>query len=224
MPVGSRAQADALKAARGMKHEKIGVPHLGKGRKKATLLRDTLEKVESYHEELEREITGQTEIALALDDETGEAHNIFLFGRNGRSPVRDLDRLSEMTKVPVPRLEILAPIWLKEAMRMAREASPLYNMVASTKARTAHFKDLDSMRKTIDALEAALPDIDHPTFPAKYRFLMEARKEWQTMSGIMAAISISESAIMLEVKAKFAATPKQEGEEVGDLSAFDVDV
>lgn len=200
--------------------------------KKTKLLRDTalrnqLKKNEDYREELEREISAGNDLAITLDDETAQAHNLYLFGVNGRQPVRDLEKLSRQTGVAVTRLKLLAPVWRREALRLAREASPLFAMAANEKSRKHHYADLEKMRVRIDEFEATLPETSDASFGAKYRMLMLMRKEWQDAAGVTAAIGISQAMILAEGKIlleKASGTKADVGGEPDDLSAFDVDV
>jgi hypothetical protein len=192
--------------------------------KKTKLLTDRINKVEDYREALTREIVQGSEAAALLDDDTARAHTIYLFGENGRRPVRDIEELSLMTGVDAVRLRMVAPAWRREAMRLAREASPLFNMAASTKARADHHKDLDKMRVRIEEFEALLPSVESADFPAKYRMLMMMRKEWQDAAGVSAAIEISKMCILMEAKQMITAPPKEPEDGGEDLSAFDIDV
>jgi len=194
-------------------------------RVKSKLLKDAINRNEDYRDQLNKEIGATTELAVVLDEDTVEAHNLYLFGKKGQRPVRDLEELSRLTGVPVRRLEIVAPAWRREAMRLAREASPLFAMASTTKARTDHHKDLEKMRARIDRYEERMPDITHKDFPAKLRILMMMRKEWQDSAGITAAINLSQACMMMEAKMMIQGDgkPKIEGDDE-DLSAFDVDV
>ena len=182
-------------------------------------------KIEDARDKLEKEIADITDVAIQLDDETAEAHNLFLFGKNGRRPIRSLSVLAHMTGVPLRKLEIVAPAWKREALRLAREASPLFAMASTTKARVQHSHDLDRMRQDIDAYAEAMPEVTHRDFPSKSRHLMLMRKEWQDAAGITSAINISQAMLLMEGKAMLEkAGVTKEGEEAADLSAFDLDV
>lgn len=192
--------------------------------KKTKLLSDRIHKAEDYREALTREIVRETEAAAMMDDDTARAHTIYLFGENGRRPVRDLEELSLMTGVDSRRLNTLVGSWRREAMRLAREASPLFNMAASSRARADHHKDLEKMRARIEEFELLLPPVESSDFPAKYRMLMMMRKEWQDAAGVSAAIEISKMCILMEAKQMLQAPPKEPEGGGDDLSAFDIDV
>lgn len=216
-PIGRKAKL--LKEAKGRNPLREAA-----GKKKAVLLKDTIVRMESYKDALQREITGDETLALSLDDETSEAHNLYLYGRRGNKPIRDVDKLSELSGVPKHHLRILIPAWRQEAIRMAREASPFFALASTAKARAAHQKDLEVMRRKIEEFEAELPDVTAKDFPCKYKFLMEMRREWQDAAGITAAINISQAMTIAEGKHLLETKKPEEGGEDEDLSAFDVDV
>jgi hypothetical protein len=191
--------------------------------RRAKLLKDSINRAEDKHDQLAKEIGLESEIAMELDADTAEAHALFLFGRNGK-PIRDLATLSKATKVPMMTLQVLAPAWKREALRLARESSPFFAMASTAKSRANHHNDLEKMRQFIDKFEATLPDVNDKTFPYKYKFLMEMRREWQDAAGISAAIDLSKACMAMEAKAMLANNAPTETGSDEDLSAFDVDV
>lgn len=189
-------------------------------------LADQMDKVEVLHGARERELAKETGIAAILDEETGmaEAHQLFVYGIEGQKPVRDVQKLSKITGVSAARLKIMASRWNKEVMRLAREASPLFAMAASLKARADHNRDLERMREKIEAFEKTIPDPDHKDFQGKYRMLMMMRKEWQDSAGVTAAIEISKTCMLWEAKNFINASNPQADTDAPDLSGFDIDV
>jgi len=146
------------------------------------------------------------------------AHQIFLYGlptgprRN--VPVRKLSRLATLAGVEKKDLERHVVNWTREAMRIAREASPMYAFACSKEARDVHTADLVKMRDQIvrmeEALEVLIPG--EKAFSDMSRLLIAQRKEWQDASGITSGVKVSEAAAKLEAAALVKAMNEEEEE------------
>lgn len=157
------------------------------------------------------------------------AHQIFLYGlpsgprRN--VPVRKLSRLATMAGVEKKELERHVVNWTREAMRIAREASPMYAFACSKEARATHIEDLVKMRAQMDRMEEALEVLipGEKAYSDMSRLLIAQRKEWQDASGVSSGVKVAEAAAKLEAAALVKALGEDEEEEVPPEKKVDGD-
>jgi len=138
------------------------------------------------------------------------AHQLFLYGlpdgprRN--IPVRNLQRLARLSGTPKEKLEPHSSKWAREAMRLARNASPMYAFACSDAARESHEADLDILRNQIDALQNEIDDCDvgSDDYMKMIKLQSALRKQWQDSSGVTSGVRISEAAAKIEAAAMLA--------------------
>lgn len=135
------------------------------------------------------------------------AHQLFIYGlpegpRRG-VPIRALTKLARLVGVDPKLLKPHIRPWTREAMRMARDASPIYAFACSKEARETHLADLEKMRAGITDIEAAIANATPGTraWVDLHRLLKDARKEWQDASGITSGVKVSEAAATMQAKA-----------------------
>ena len=168
------------------------------------------EEMENWLENLDNE-EGRIVLKLMEDGISDKgrlnlAHQLFIYGlpegpRRG-IPIRSVIKLGRLCGV---HQKLLAPHvrpWTREAMRLARDASPIYAFAVSKAARETHLEDLERMRSQIVEIEEA---IAHSLPGSRQwidlrRLLAEARKEWRDASGVTSGVKISEEAAKLQAK------------------------
>lgn len=135
------------------------------------------------------------------------AHQLFVYGlpegpRRG-IPIRNVAKLARVCGLHRKVLEPHVRPWTREAMRIARDSSPIYAFACSKEARETHLKDLETMRVNIGKIEEAITSsaVGSRQWIELHRLLKEARKEWQDASGVTSGVKISEEAAKLQAKA-----------------------
>lgn len=134
------------------------------------------------------------------------AHQLFLYGLpegpRKNVPIRKLSRLRTLTGTPVEVLERHAGTWRREAMRLAREASPLHTFACSEEAKKKHVSDLECMREEISRMEGALEELEPGSvkYEKAMKLLTNMRKEWRDASGVTSGVMVTEAALKMEAQ------------------------
>lgn len=168
------------------------------------------DEMEDLLEELDRKegrlVLKMLEVDVGDKGRLNLAHQLFLYGvpegpRKG-IPIRNINRLAKVCGLNRALLTPHVRPWTREAMRIARDSSPIHAFACSKEAREMHLADLKRMREGIESIEEAIR-----TSPAGSRqwiqlhqLLKEARKEWQDASGVTSGVKISEEAAKLQAK------------------------
>lgn len=187
------------------------------------------EREEILHEEEVRKdlvfVEERIEKEMGYSGLTG-AHRLYLYGRTSGPrrgvPVTNLKILRNLTGVRVDVLQRHSKSWNREAMRLAREMSPMHRFACSPEARRKHDDDLQSMRDQIERMEIALEGMEVGTrvFIETTKVLNMVRKEWQDASGVSSGVRVTEAALKLEAE-RLNDVLKQQGE--GEQGPVEID-
>lgn len=137
------------------------------------------------------------------------ARNCYLYGEEGKRPLRSTELLAK--KFQLSRLQVaqLAPAWLATLRAEARVMSKEFGRCPSQETIAAHEGDVAFLREQVDILEEKLRNIDPKAKGLEsYEFIMKqwrvAQERWSRMAGVESALKVSEkvreTVAILEVK------------------------
>lgn len=156
-----------------------------------------------------------------MKEETRHARQLFLFGEGNNPPIKNINKLSKVSGVPLRTLRDHVKKWRQEAENLALSSpdSP-YTLSLSPEVLQAHQEEIEFLYTQVIKLRkrVKMTKSNSPNYPVYLSTYQSALAKWESASGILAHYNAATAAMREAAKTKARILAKQSGAGEGETT------